>query len=94
VSASTRRRQLTERDRQRIERRLEYEHQPRSVRHDDLQRIARGDENAMSEKTKEREAADSAAASDQLAKLIEGVEKALGEIRTLVRAQHGLDGRR
>ena len=48
----------------------------------------------MSEKTKEREAADSAAASDQLAKLIEGVEKALGEIRTLVRAQHGLDGRR
>ena len=48
----------------------------------------------MSEKTKDREAADNAAASAQLAKLIGGVEKALGEIRTLVRAQHGLDRRR
>ena len=48
----------------------------------------------MSEKTKEREATDNAAASDQLAKLIEIVEKALGDIRTLVRAQHGLDHRR
>jgi HSP90 family molecular chaperone len=94
VSANTRPRQLTERERQRLERQLAYEHQPRSVRHDDLQRIARADENAMSEKTKEREATDNAAASDQLAKLIEIVEKALGDIRTLVRAQHGLDHRR
>jgi hypothetical protein len=56
-------RQLTERERQRLERQLAYEHQPRSVRHDDLQRIARADENAMSEKTKEREATDKATAA-------------------------------
>src|ERR1017187_3402885 len=52
-----------EQERQRIERRLQYEEQPRTLWGDDLQRIARIDENAMSEKTKEGEAADKATAA-------------------------------
>jgi len=63
MSANTRPRQLTERERQHLERQLAYEHQPRSVRHDDLQRIARADENAMTEKKKDREAADKTTAT-------------------------------
>ena len=52
-----------EQERQRIERRLQREEQPRTLWGDDLQRIARIDENAMTEKTKEGEAADKATAA-------------------------------
>jgi hypothetical protein len=63
VSAKSCPRPLNERERALIERRLQYEEQPRTLWGDDLQRIARIDENAMSKETKDREAADNATAA-------------------------------
>ena len=94
MSAKTRPRQLTERDRQNIERQLAYEHQPRSVRHDDLQRLARVDENAITKEVRAREATAQANAVALIVERIAGIEDEFGEVRTMIRNSRGLDRRR
>lgn len=94
MSANARPRQLTERERQRLERVLAYEHQPRSVRHDEVQRLARVDENAITKAVREREAKEKANTDALIVQLITHVEGKLGEIRTRLRDSRGLDRRR
>jgi len=73
---------------------LAYEHQPRSVRHDDLQRLARADEKTITKEVRSREAKEKAEAAASIVKRIVGVEEELAEIRTMIRNDHGLDRRR